>query len=229
MRHDGLDVEGMSVVDRLREFGGTPVLIVHGSIDPLAPVVRAHELFGSGEGTEAPPHYRRRGAWPLWGPTSPIGYAAALTSFLPGGPGPSRVTACAVSKISDAFTLQDAAPFKFRHKLQGHPALELEDAQAAGADAARGPALLFERADETRRRLREQHHRSPQRVAHRRHHREHPHLERLHHGALAECCRRFVISTATWWPTWATRCGRAGSGPRRPSRCCTSSSARPTR
>ena len=27
---------------------------------------------------------------------------------------------------SDAFSLQDAAPFKFRHKLQGHPALELD-------------------------------------------------------------------------------------------------------
>lgn len=45
MRHDGLDVEGMSVVDRLGELEGTPLFIVHGALDPLSPVVRAHQLF----------------------------------------------------------------------------------------------------------------------------------------------------------------------------------------
>ena len=80
LRYDGIDVEGLSVIDRLRELEGTPLFVVHGALDPLSPVVRAHELFeaagepkrllileGAGHG-----HY---------GVSNPVEYAAALTAF----------------------------------------------------------------------------------------------------------------------------------------------------
>jgi fermentation-respiration switch protein FrsA (DUF1100 family) len=80
MRHDGLNVEGMSVIDRIREFEGTPLFIVHGALDPLSPVVRAHQLF---EAAGEPRHLLilEGGGHGHYGTSNPVEYAAALTSF----------------------------------------------------------------------------------------------------------------------------------------------------
>ncbi len=80
LRRDGLDVDGLAAVRRVRELEGTPLLIVHGALDPVSPVRRAQQLFdaadvpkrllvldGAGHG-----HY---------GASSPVEYAAALTAF----------------------------------------------------------------------------------------------------------------------------------------------------
>ena len=80
MRHNGLDVQGLAVIDRLRELEGTPIFIVHGALDPLSPVLRAHQLF---EAAREPKHLLilEGAAHGHYGVTNPIEYTAAVTSF----------------------------------------------------------------------------------------------------------------------------------------------------
>ncbi len=80
MRHDGLDVEGLSVVSRVRELEGTPLLIVHGELDPLVPVLRARQLFDAA-GEPKRLLVIDGGVHGHYGQRSPVEYAAALTAF----------------------------------------------------------------------------------------------------------------------------------------------------